>query len=192
LKAGAVDDLVEVLDDIAQSGLRAGEVIRRLRGMLVRDTGTLTRLSMNDVIAEVEPLIRSELLIRSVTLTTSLSPDVPTVNADNVQMQQVLLNLVLNALEAMETVADGDRRLALSTMPRNGHVEVVVRDTGPGFAQETLGRAFEPFYTTKERGLGIGLRLCASIIEAHGGTIAAEQHPEGGAVVRFSLPPVGS
>ena len=192
LKAGAVGDLVEVLDDIAQSGLRAGEVIRRLRGMLLRDTGTLMPLSMNDVIAEVEPLIRSELLIRSVTLTTSLAPDVPHVNADNVQMQQVLLNLVLNALEAMETVADGNRRLALSTRPRNGHVEVVVRDTGPGFALETLGRAFEPFYTTKERGLGIGLRLCASIIEAHGGTIAAEQHPEGGALVRFTLPPVSA
>jgi signal transduction histidine kinase len=190
LKAGAIGDLVEVLDDIAQSGLRAGEVIRRLRGMLVRDTGSLMPLSMNDVIAEVEPLIRSELLIRSVALTTSLAPDVPHVNADNVQMQQVLLNLVLNALEAMETVADGDRRLALSTRPCNGHVEVVVRDTGPGFAVETLGRAFEPFYTTKERGLGIGLRLCASIIEAHGGTIAAEQHPEGGALVRFTLPPV--
>lgn len=192
LKAGAFDDLGEVLDDIAQSGLRAGEVIRRLRGMLVRDTGTLAPLLMNDVIAEVEPLIRSELLIRSVTLTTSLAPDVPHVNADNVQMQQVLLNLVLNALEAMETVADGDRRLTLATSLRNRHVEVVVRDTGPGFAKETLGRAFEPFYTTKERGLGIGLRLCASIIEAHGGTISAEQHPDGGALVRFTLPPVAS
>ena len=189
LKASA-GDVEEVLDDIAQSGLRAGDVIRRLRGLLVRDTSTVMPLSMNEVIAEVEPLIRSELLIRSVTLTTSLSPDVPHVNADYVQMQQVLLNLILNALEAMDTVADGDRRLIMSTRSRGGHVEVVVRDTGPGFAPETLGRVFEPFYTTKERGLGIGLRLCASIIEAHGGNIVAEQHPDGGALVRFSLPAV--
>jgi signal transduction histidine kinase len=178
----------EVLDDIAQSGLRAGEVIRRLRGMLGRGTGAMGPLSMNDVIAGIEPLIRSELLIRSVTLTRSLSPDVPRVNADSVQMQQVLLNLVLNALEAMETRVDGDRRIALSTARRDGQVEVVVRDTGPGFAPGTLGRVFEPFYTTKNTGLGFGLRLCASIIEAHGGRISAEQHSEGGAVVRFTLP----
>jgi PAS domain S-box-containing protein len=192
LQSGAGADLEEVLEDIAHGGLRAGEVIRRLRGMLVRGPGTRAPLSMNDVIAEVEPLIRSELLIRSVTLTTSLAPDVPQVNADAVQLQQVLLNLVLNALEAMETVADGDRRLSLGTALRNGDVEVVVCDTGPGFATGTLEQVFEPFYTTKERGLGIGLRLCASIIGAHGGTISAEQHPEGGAVVRFTLPPVGS
>jgi PAS domain S-box-containing protein len=187
LQAGG-SSVDEVLDDIAQSGLRAGEVIRRLRGMLGRGTGALVPLSMNDVIAEVEPLIRSELLIRSMTLTTSLSPDLARVSADSVQMQQVLLNLVLNALEAMDTRTDGDRRITVSTARRDGHVEVVVSDTGPGFAPGTLGRVFEPFYTTKERGLGIGLRLCASIIEAHGGRIWAEQHPEGGAVVRFLLP----
>jgi signal transduction histidine kinase len=181
-------EIDEVLDDIAQSGLRAGEVIRHVRGMLARDTNTVKPLSMNDVILEVEPLIRSELLIRSVTLSLVLSPEIPAVNADTVQLQQVLLNLALNAMEAMDTVASGERRLTVSTAVLDGHVEVVVRDTGPGFAPETLGRVFEPFYTTKERGLGFGLRLCASIIEAHGGAIAAEQAAEGGALVRFSLP----
>jgi C4-dicarboxylate-specific signal transduction histidine kinase len=167
----------------------AGEVIRSLRLLLKKGEVQRQPLDANEVVQEVLNLVRSDLLNHQVAAETELAPDLPTVRGDRVQLQQVLLNLVMNACDAMAGSDGAGRRLCVSTRWIAGcGVRVSVRDHGRGIPADSLGRVFEPFFTTKPQGLGLGLAVCRSILLAHDAGLSAENHPGGGAVFHFTLP----
>jgi PAS domain S-box-containing protein len=183
------DELQEILSDIVSSNLHAGEVIRRLRLLLKKSETCHQPLDPNEVVLEVLKLMRSDLLNHHVTVEIHLTENLPAISGDQVQLQQVLLNLVMNASDAMAGHAANQRRLQVSTEPGPDHgVRISVRDHGPGVPPQLLERVFEPFFTTKSNGLGLGLVVCNSILLAHDGTLSAENHPDGGAVFHFTLP----
>jgi two-component system sensor kinase FixL len=186
-------DLAEVqaiLADIVTADRRAGEVIERLRTLLKRGQVTLQPLLLNQVIEEVLHLTRADLIGRGVTVNLELAPDLPSIAGDRVQLQQLVLNLILNAAEAMAADVPDARRLHLQTRLHEGRVRASVRDEGAGLPEDT-DRLFQPFYTTKPQGLGLGLAICRSIVAAHQGRLWAEPHPERGAVFHFELPVAG-
>jgi PAS domain S-box-containing protein len=177
-----------ILNDIVAEDRRAGEVIVRMRAMLWRGETQMAPLDLNHVIREALGLMHSELVSRRVTTTRRLAHDLPRVQADRVQLQQVLLNLIVNACDAMSANPPSDRRLTVtSELVDAEHVQVAVTDIGPGFPPEVRQRIFEPFHTTKPKGLGLGLPICRSIINAHGGQLSVENGKERGATVRFVL-----
>ena len=146
-------------------------------------------LDVNETIHEVIALARSEVQRNRVALETQLSDDVPLILADRIQLQQVILNLMMNAIEAMSRVGEGPRELLIrSGADESKGVVVVVRDSGPGLDPKSLEHLFEPFYTTKPQGMGMGLAICRSIIEAHGGRLWATTNAPRGAVFQFTLP----
>jgi signal transduction histidine kinase len=146
-------------------------------------------LDINEAILEVIEVTRSELLGNDVSLQTELAKGLPLIRGDRVQLQQIVLNLIINAIEAMRDTSKGSRDLLISTAEdiSNG-VLVAVRDSGPGLSPESLKRLFDPFYTTKPGGMGMGLSICRSIIEAHGGRVWAAANVPHGASFHFSLP----
>jgi two-component system, LuxR family, sensor kinase FixL len=183
-------DLAEVqaiLADIVAADRRAGEVIERLRAMLKRGQASLQPIQLNRVIEEVLHLLRADLIGRGVTVVRELAPGLPLIAGDRVQLQQLVLNLILNGSEAMAANAPGVRRLHLQTTLHQGRVRASVRDEGIGLLTD-VERFFQPFYTTKAQGLGMGLAICRSIVAAHAGRIWAEPHPERGVVLHFELP----
>jgi PAS domain S-box-containing protein len=181
--------LGEILDDIVTDDLRAGEVITRLRALLKKGEASFQPLDLNDVATEVLALSRSELIDRRVTVSTRLAPALPSIRGDRVQLQQVMLNLVLNACEAMSTKRSGERTLTVSTaLDGEGLVLTSIADRGSGIAPDAADRLFEPFFTTKAQGLGLGLSICRSIIAAHGGRLWAENNPDDGAIFTVALP----
>jgi signal transduction histidine kinase len=146
-------------------------------------------LDLNEAVLEVAGLTSSEAVKNGVTLRTKLAPRLPRIHGDRVQLQQVMLNLVVNAIQAMSGVGDNKRDLQISTeIAEPDGVLVGVRDTGPGLSPESLPRLFEPFYTTKPDGMGIGLSICRSIVEAHGGRLLATRCAPQGALFEFTLP----
>ena len=185
-------DLDEARDAAARTvgeAQRAEEVIRGLRSLLGNRGLRRAGLDLNDAVNEVLKLVRAELRRSNVDLRTELAPTLPAVFGDRVQLQQVLLNLVLNGIEAMRPVLDRPRELALRTeSAAPDGVAVVVEDTGPGIDPATIERIFDPFFTTKANGLGMGLSICRSIVEAHGGRLSASQHAPYGAAFRFTVP----
>ena len=181
-------DTMQILTDIADDCQRAGEVIWRLRGLLSREESARQPLSLNLVVHDVQHLLRSELITRHARLTLALNDDLPNVVADRIQLQQVVLNLALNALDAMSDHEMSDRQLLIATSSQGHFVQVDVRDHGPGIAPEHLGRLFDPFFSTKPSGLGMGLRICSSIVRAHGGRIWAVNNAESGATFSFTVP----
>jgi C4-dicarboxylate-specific signal transduction histidine kinase len=183
-----LDEVRAILNDIVAEDRRAGEVIVRMRAMLRRGETQMAPLDLNQVIREALGLMHSELVSRRVTTTRRLAHDLPLVQADRVQLQQVLLNLIVNACDAMNANPPSDRRLTISSeLVDAEHVQAAVTDIGPGFTPEVLERIFEPFRTTKPKGLGLGLPICRSIINAHGGQLFVENGKERGATVRFVL-----
>jgi PAS domain S-box-containing protein len=180
----------EILQEIVGASKRAGDVIRRVRTWLTRDQPVLQDLDINQVVSDVEPLIHSELIIRHVALTLDLAPGLPPISADRVQLQQVILNLALNGIEAMHEQRNGNRLLTITTSLAGRGVMMAVRDRGTGIHPDHMDRLFDPFFSTKPTGLGVGLRICWSIVTAHGGRIWAENNPDGGATFFFTLPPV--
>jgi PAS domain S-box-containing protein len=180
-------DISDMLSDIIAADQRAGEVIRRLRTWLSRDQFLPQPLDLNQVILDVEHLIRSELIMRHVRLTLKLESGLPEVAADRVQIQQVILNLALNGIEAMEDSAAADRHLVIETSAAGRGVQCAVRDRGTGIEPGHMDRLFDAFFSTKPTGLGIGLRICSSIISAHGGRIWAVNNDDGGATFFFTL-----
>ena len=147
-------------------------------------------MDINEPILEVIALARSEVQRSGVSLQTRLAPDLPLVEGDRVQLQQVMLNLILNAVEALRGVSEGSRDLLISSEDGGADgVRVAVQDSGPGLIPESVHRLFEAFYTTKPTGMGMGLVICRSIIEAHGGRLWATANEPRGAVFQFSLPP---
>lgn len=193
--ASASPDLGEVraaIADIVEDDRRAGEVIRRLRALLRKGEVQLGPLDINDVVAEVLRLSRSELMNRGVAAATELATGLPTLLGDRIQLQQVLLNLVLNACDAMQG-SPGNRQLAVRTGLADGNaVEVSVTDCGRGIPPVDLERIFEPFVTSKDHGMGLGLSVCRTIIGAHGGRLWAENMSGGGATLKFVLPRTGA
>ncbi|HEX7780432.1 MAG TPA: PAS domain-containing protein [Vicinamibacterales bacterium] len=178
----------EILQEIVAASNRAGEVIRRVRGWLTRDQPVLQNLDVNQLVSDVERLLHSELIMRHVRLTLRLEPGLPAVSADRVQLQQVLLNLVLNGIEAMHDQPAGDRQLTITTSAADRFVRVAVRDRGTGIHPDHMDRLFDPFFSTKPSGLGVGLRICWSIVTALGGRVWAENNRDRGATFCFTLP----
>jgi two-component system, LuxR family, sensor kinase FixL len=183
-----LQEVGEILADVAADAQRAGEVIRRLRSLLKKDTTHFLPLDLNEVLREVVALTQTDALIRHQPIELSLAPALPPVRGDRVQLQQVLLNLVLNGMEAMEAQAPAARQLRIQTLPAGPGVRVGVQDRGPGLPPDKLETVFEAFFSTKASGMGMGLAISRSIVEAHGGRIWAENNPAGGATFWFSLP----
>jgi C4-dicarboxylate-specific signal transduction histidine kinase len=170
---------------------RAGEVIARVRSMAGGGAPGRERLRLDEVILEAVELARDEIDRRGIALRVSLAGDLPPVLADPIQLQQVIANLVLNAVEAIADAPAHERELAISAQAGDGTVVVAVADTGAGLRPDARDRLFDAFWTTKEGGLGIGLTICRAIVEAHGGRIWATPGAGAGAVFRFSLPASG-
>lgn len=189
--AGTTPNLEEArraLERIVRDGNRAGDVITRIRMLTRKNYAEKRRLNINEVIQEALTLARSEVQIKAVALRTELAPDLPPVLADRVQLHQVVLNLVINGIEAMSQVADRARELMIRTQIDGlEKVRVTVQDSGIGFALESMERIFESFYTTKTEGIGIGLSISRSIIEAHGGRLWATRNDSPGATFQFTL-----
>ena len=183
-----IDKLAEILTDIVKSDHRAGAVIQRLRSLLRKEEAQRDPLSLNDVVEESLRLMRSDLLNRHVMLSTDLADALPVVSGDRNQLQQVLLNLVINGCDAMDG-REVDRRLLVRTRTTaQGSVEISVADRGAGIPLADLERIFEPFVTTKLYGLGLGLAICRSIVEAHGGLLWATNNADRGATLHCELP----
>jgi signal transduction histidine kinase len=184
-----VDLVREILVDIASDDQRAAEIIRRMRRMLQQGEPERVALDVNDVVREAVRLLADEALLRKVRIAVEPQQPLPRIHGDPVQLQQVLLNLLMNAFDAMEAVAAEERRLLLRTS-RCGRdlVEIVVADHGPGVERHKLERIFEPFYTTKRTGMGIGLYITRAIVQAHGGRIEAAANGDRGLQVRVALP----
>jgi two-component system sensor kinase FixL len=179
----------EILDDIVDEDKRAGDVIRRLRALFMKGEPVLQPLDLNELVRDALTLTRSLLDERKVNLALALAAPLPLVHGDRVQLQQVLLNLIVNASDAMGEAPPAGRRLAVatSTDPR-GSVQLAVTDSGPGIPVEAIDKVFDSFFTTKACGLGFGLSISRTIIVAHGGHIEAANNPGGGATFRITLP----
>ena len=184
-----LDELRAILVDIRLDDQRAGGVIDRLRALLKRRSFVPRALSVSDELAHVMSLARSDAATRKVALQIDVASGLPRVMGDPVHLQQVLLNLILNAMDAVEDAPAARRKVTVRAQRHGeGGIEVAVEDSGPGIASESLGRLFEPFFTTKANGMGIGLAISRTIIEAHGGRIWAENNAGEGATFRFTLP----
>jgi len=190
----AIDEVRKILADIVRDNRRAVEIIQRLRAFLRKRDLEFERVDINGIVGEIIPLVESDAGARGVALKLDLQPALPGARADRIHLQQVLLNLVLNGMDAMDGTLDGRRELRLQTRvvaAANGNgkaIEVIVRDSGCGIPEEKLPNLFQPFFTTKPHGMGMGLSISRSIVEAHGGRIIAENNPDAGATIRFTLP----
>ena len=182
------EEINEILADIAADDLRAGEVIRRMRTLLRKGESYVTILDVNDLVAEVLGLVRGEMILHNISLSLELSPQPLLAHGDRIQLQQVLLNLVMNALDAMKETYVRGRKLVVCTKAAGPSHEVSVQDSGVGVPTDKLDEIFEPFVTTKPHGLGLGLSICRSIIQAHGGHIGCRNNPNRGATFWFTLP----
>ena len=195
LEAQKLDEARRSVSRVIAEGHRAGEIIARIRSLAKKAPPEKDWLNINETIREVIALARSELQRNGVALDTRLSDDVhyvPLIFADRIQLQQVILNLIINAIEAMSGAADGPRELLIrSGIAESQRVLVAVRDSGPGLDPKSLDRLFDAFYTTKPQGLGMGLAICRSIIDAHGGRLWATANDDRGATFQFTLP-IGS
>ena len=182
-----VDDALSL---IVKEGNRAGEVVERVRALIKKVPARKDAVAIDDAILEVIALTRTEAANNSVSVRTQFAEGLPRVQGDRVQLQQVMLNLIVNAIQAMSGIGEGPRELQISidAVPSEGGVRVGVRDTGPGLSPESLSRLFEPFYTTKPDGMGMGLSICRSIIEAHGGRLWAIPCEPRGALFQFTIP----
>ena len=156
--------------------------------MVRPDEGEQQLISINDVVLEATSLVHSEAIIRNIRVETDCADPLPPVNINKVQVQQVVINLMINAAESMLDASENRKIIVQTRRDGNKGVQVAVRDFGPGIGEKELGRLFEPFFTTKRSGLGMGLSLSRSIIEAHGGHIRAENNPDKGATFYFDLP----
>lgn len=182
-------ELRAIVTDILKDNQRAGSVIDRLRSLLKRRSLDVQPVELNGVVGEVLSLVRADAAARRIKLRHSATPRLPRVQGDRIHLQQVLLNLLINAMDAMSGVAPNERSIQVAAQRTDaGNVEVRVFDNGPGIPDEFLGRVFEPFFTTKANGMGLGLAVSKTIVEAHHGRIWAENRPERGACFCFTLP----
>jgi two-component system, LuxR family, sensor kinase FixL len=187
--SGSVPELQEILDDIITSSRRAGGILRQLRRVFVGDSSnSRAPIALNDVVQEVLTLMRSDLVRAGITVVLRLTSPLPCVNGDRGQLQQLVLNLILNATEAMGDNVAGDRQITVTTSASESGVQLKVEDVGNGLDPKQLGSIFEPFFTTKREGLGLGLALCRWIVLAHSGQITAANNAVRGATFTSVLP----
>jgi len=186
--APPMDEVAEILADIRRDDLRATELIHRMRELLKKSEAGAGPLDLNELVANTTILLNSEARIRKIVLRRTLAAGSLAVAADRIQLQQVIINLTLNGMDAMGADGDGRREIEIRTRAlEQGEAEVQVSDSGCGFAAN-LERAFESFFTTKPQGMGLGLSISAAIVAGHGGRMWAENNPDGGATVSFRLP----
>jgi len=181
-------ELREICDDIVSEDIRASQVIQRLRELYKRGEPKMERINLNQLALGTLDLVRNELLNRHVAFDTEFASTLPDIEGDAVQLQQVVLNLVLNAADAMRTTVAEERKLTIRTEMDTTHVRLCVVDHGQGIAEADLKHVFDAFWTTKAGGMGMGLALCESITAAHHGSIAAANNAGGGATFCVTLP----
>src|SRR5271168_2582414 len=185
-------DLVEVREALAcavKDNDRASSVVGRIRALMQKAPERTDRVDINEALREVIELTQGEALKNGVSVKTKFAKDLPIITGDRVQLQQVVLNLILNALQAMGTVSEDARQMLIATSQTEmNDLCIGVQDTGPGLSPENLSRLFEPFYTTKPNGMGMGLAICRSIVEAHGGHLWATACEPHGALFQFTIP----
>jgi len=188
LAANNVEEARRSAELIRADGHRTAEIIQRIRSFAKKTPPQKDWMDINQTIREVSALARSEMQRNGVILETRLADDVALVFGDRIQLQQVVLNLIMNAVEAMSEVGEGPRQLLIRTVADpSGAIVVTVRDSGPGLRPENLDRLFTPFYTTKPQGMGMGLAICRSIVEAHRGRLWVTADEDRGAAFHFSL-----
>ena len=187
-KGPSEESLLETLEDMAVQGRRAGELIRRMKDFVKKVEPRKSPLVLSEAVGEVMQLVEKDLQLAGVTVTIDMDRSLPTVLADKIQLQQVLLNLVRNALEAIERTQPGPRQLYIAATARHDELEIAVRDTGCGFPEEAIDDLFTTFYTTKAQGMGLGLAISRSIVEAHRGRIWGRPNAGRGSTFNFTLP----
>jgi C4-dicarboxylate-specific signal transduction histidine kinase len=186
-----IDEARQATKRIVRDGHRAGEIVKSIRTLARKSVPEMVRLDINDVIREVIALMRTEFRRHDISIETELCADLALVLADRIQLQQVTLNLIMNGIEAMAEVTSRPRLLAVkSATVEIGEVLVSIEDSGPGLDPTQASRIFEPFFTTKREGMGMGLSICHSIIEAHGGRLRTLPGVPRGSVFQFALPAV--
>ena len=171
------------------SARRASEIIQRIRGMAQRREPERMELDLNDVVEEASRFLRHEIKSKSIKLSVNIASTRPKILADRIQLQQVIVNLLVNSIQAIVQAGSPERRIRIATEPDETEtLTLSIHDSGPGIPPDNIDRIFDSFFTTKTDGMGIGLAVCQSILIAHGGSIEASNHPDGGAHFRFSLP----
>lgn len=184
-----IGEVRQILADIIRDDRRASDVVQKIRGLVRKEKPLQKLLDLNEAIQEVVTLVRGDSLLRGLSITMELSPDLKRTRGDRTQLQQVILNLILNSAAAMRNSLGAQRKIVVSTeLLNNGNVKASVTDFGTGIDENNIERLFEPFFTTKSEGLGMGLSISQSIITAHGGTLEAANNPAGGATFAFTLP----
>ena len=179
----------EILKDVVQDDNRASEVIKRLRALVRKEAPAFGALDVGDLLRDVVRLVHSDAILRNSRVSLGVAPGLRPVRGDRIQLQQVALNLLLNAFEAMRDCPTGKREVVVRVEPDGTRmVRVAVCDCGVGFSEDAVEKIFEPFYTTKPTGLGMGLSISRAIIESHGGQLRAENNPDQGATFSFTLP----
>jgi two-component system sensor kinase FixL len=183
-----INELREILVDTVQDSRRAAEIIQRARLLVKKDHAEFALLDVGRVIDDVLLLVHSDAVLRNIRVTVDLEERLPSVRGDRVQLQQVLLNLVMNAFDSMEQTPARDRAVVVTARHDARQIVVTCCDSGTGLDSDILDRMFQPFYTTKPGGLGMGLSISRSIVQLHGGRLWAENNADGGASFRFTLP----
>jgi C4-dicarboxylate-specific signal transduction histidine kinase len=184
-----LDEVRQILDDIVSSDKRVSEVIRRMRALLKKQTASYESFNLHEAVMECVTLVNSASILDGLTIATETNADPIPVMADRVQLQQVVFNLLVNAAGAMRSAPRTSRRILLKTTVEGERTaKVSVTDSGTGIDQHGVDRLFEPFYTTKPEGMGMGLSISQTIIKAHGGAMGAVNNPDGGATFHFTLP----
>jgi two-component system sensor kinase FixL len=183
-----MEEVKEIINDIVKEDTRAGEIINRARALLKKTKMEFEPVDLNSVFREIVTLLNSDAVMRDVKIDLEFDPQLPFVRGDRVQLQQVALNLVMNAFDAMGERPRGERWVLIRTGLKDSQVLAAVTDNGMGVSTEDSEKVFQPFYTTKTQGLGMGLSISRSIIIRHQGRIWAENNPDGGTTFYFSLP----
>jgi signal transduction histidine kinase len=187
-----LDEVRQILDDIYKEDLRASEVIRRVRALLTKGEAERLPTDVNAIVADTLSLLEAESRRRGVAINSSLASDLPSILLDRTQLRQALINLCINAMDATDDLTSVQRRIEVTTVAcGTGAVEIAVGDWGAGINPRELPKLFESFFTTKPHGMGLGLSITRSIVEAHGGTLSGENRAEGGAIFRVVLPCAG-
>jgi PAS domain S-box-containing protein len=191
-KPSDIEEVREILHDIVEDNTRAGEVIRQMRALVKKEEFDFSSIDLSDIIQGIMSLVHSDAVLRNVRVRLDVDPDLPRVRGDKVQLQQVLLNLLLNAFDAMKDCPADERDVSLrAELDGRDMLRISVSDHGTGLTSDQLDNIFQPFFTTKREGLGMGLSISRSIVEAHGGRLWAENNADHGAIFYFTLPVTG-
>ncbi|MGB2908836.1 MAG: ATP-binding protein, partial [Candidatus Aminicenantaceae bacterium] len=184
-----IDEVREALKDIISDDKRARDVVTRLRALVKKKESLSEPFDLNATIRETIRLLHSETLLRKASIKMDLAPELPVMRGDRIQIQQVVINLIMNSLDAVQDLPQDSRLIEVTSRTADEPgIRLTVNDSGPGIAPEVLDSIFEPFYTTKAQGTGLGLTVCRSIAATYGGRLQAENRSEGGASVSLWLP----